>query len=272
MLRPSRRKRRTPTCFSSCRMRVVTFDWTRLSLAAARTTPPSSTTVWNILRDSRSIVLIQRTIVHFYSFEQAGAARHRRCMARVVSTSRPASVAATCFVAIGALAVAMGIGRFAFTPMLPLMLRDGVISQDAGAWLAAGNYLGYLVGALVAGRISLASTSLMIVSLVCTAIATAAVGGTGEPTAWLLLRFGAGVLSAWTLVATSTWALRELTRANRHWLVGVVYSGVGLGIAIVGLFCIAAVHPGVPAQYLWVELGVLAAMISLPPVVLLLIG
>ena len=166
----------------------------------------------------------------------------------------------------------MGIGRFAFTPMLPLMLRDGVISQDAGAWLAASNYLGYLMGALVAGRIALSSTSLMIVSLVCTAIATAAVGGTGEPTAWLLLRFGAGVLSAWTLVATSTWALRELTRANRHWLAGVVYSGVGLGIATVGLFCIAAVRPGVPAQYLWVELGVLAATISLPPVVLLLVG
>ena len=81
-------------------------------------------------------------------------------MATVVTTSRPASVAGTCFVAIGALAVAMGIGRFAFTPMLPLMMRDGVISQDAGAWLAASNYLGYLVGALVAGRISSLSPSL----------------------------------------------------------------------------------------------------------------
>src|SRR5262249_52817779 len=118
----------------------------------------------------------------------------------------------------------------------------------------------------------LSSSSLMVMSLVGTAIATAAIGVTGDPIAWLLLRFCAGVLSAWTLVATSTWALRELTRANRHWLAGVVYSGVGLGIATVGLFCIAAVRPGVPAQYLWVELGVLAATISLPPVVLLLCG
>ena len=79
-----------------------------------------------------------------------------------VSTSRPASIAAICFVAIAALAVAMGIGRFAFTPMLPLMVREGVISQDAGAWLAASNYLGYLCGALVAGRVPLSSPSLMV--------------------------------------------------------------------------------------------------------------
>src|SRR5262249_12989890 len=180
MLRPSRRKRRTPTCFSSCRMRVVTFDWTRLSLAAARTTPPSSTTVWNILRDSRSIVLMQRTIVHFYSFEQAGAARHRRCMARVVSTSRLASVAGTCFVASG---------RVAVRPMLALMVRDGLIPPDAGAWLAASNYLGYLAGALVAGRIPLSSPSLMGISLVGTAAVTAAIGVLDGLAFWLLLRF-----------------------------------------------------------------------------------
>jgi len=187
-------------------------------------------------------------------------------------TPRTRSVITTCIIAVSALAVAMGIGRFAFTPMLPLMLRDGVISQNVGAWLAASNYLGYLTGALVAGRIRLSSSSLMIVSLVGTALATAAVGGTGESCDWLVLRFCAGVLSAWTLVATSTWALRELTRANRPTLVGVVYSGVGLGIAIVGLFCIATVRPGELAQRLWLELGVLAATISLIPAVLLILG
>jgi len=45
------------------------------------------------------------------------------------------------------LAVAMGIGRFAFTPMLPLMLRAGDVDVAQGGWLAAANYVGYLVGA-----------------------------------------------------------------------------------------------------------------------------
>jgi MFS family permease len=44
--------------------------------------------------------------------------------------------------------VAMGIGRFAFTPILPLMQRDlGMINSVAG-WLAGLNYLGYLAGAV----------------------------------------------------------------------------------------------------------------------------
>jgi MFS family permease len=177
----------------------------------------------------------------------------------------PAPVAATCLVAISALAVAMGIGRFAFTPLLPLMVRDGALSQDAGAWLAASNYLGYLAGALVAGRTTLSSASLMVISLIGTAAVTAAIGVVEGLAIWLLLRFAAGLLSAWTLVATSAWALRELARARRTWLAGLVYSGVGLGIAGVGVFCIVSARPGVPAHDLWVGLGVLAALVVAGP-------
>src|ERR1700686_4638413 len=106
-------------------MRVVTFDWTRLSLAAARTTPPSSTTVRKIFRDSRSIVLIIRMILQFNSFVQGRRLRQKRGMTKETRASGTGSVAVTCFIAVSALAVAMGIGRFAFTPMLPLMVRDG---------------------------------------------------------------------------------------------------------------------------------------------------
>ena len=48
-----------------------------------------------------------------------------------------------------ALAVAMGIGRFAFTPLLPMMLDDGVVDLQGASWLASANYLGYLAGALM---------------------------------------------------------------------------------------------------------------------------
>ncbi len=146
------------------------------------------------------------------------------------------------------------------------MVRDGVISQDTGAWLAASNYLGYLAGALVAGRVPLSSPSLMGISLVGTAVVTAAIGVLDGLGVWLVLRFTAGLLSAWTLVATSTWALRELARANRAQLAGLAYSGVGLGIAVVGVFCIVAARPGVPAQDLWVGLGELAILIAAGPV------
>jgi predicted MFS family arabinose efflux permease len=78
--------------------------------------------------------------------------------------------------------------------------------------------------------------------------------------AWITLRFLAGVLSAYAFVATSAWALQHLTRAASANLSGIVYAGVGIGIALTGLFCVAAAQPGVPAGQLWLELGVLAAL------------
>ena len=47
------------------------------------------------------------------------------------------------------LAAAMGIGRFAFTPLLPLMQASEGLTLTQGGWLAGANYLGYLIGALV---------------------------------------------------------------------------------------------------------------------------
>src|SRR5882724_4493276 len=101
---------------------------------------------------------------------------------------------------------------------------------------------------------------LMRASLAGIVMATAAMGAFDGLAAWIILRFVAGVLSAYTLVATSAWALQHLTRAANANLSGIVYAGVGLGIALTGLFCIAAAQPGVPAGQLWLELGALAAL------------
>lgn len=131
--------------------------------------------------------------------------------------TRPAalSVAAACAIAAIALAVAMGIGRFAFTPLLPLMVRDGSLAPSAGAWLAASNYLGYLAGALTASRLGLSLPLVMRVSLGGTVAATAAMGVFDGLAVWASLRFLAGVMSAWTLVATSAWVLKQLAEARR---------------------------------------------------------
>ena len=181
--------------------------------------------------------------------------------------ARPAtlSVAAACAIAFIALAVAMGIGRFAFTPLLPLMVRDGALPQSAGAWLAASNYLGYLAGALTASRLGFTLPALMRVSLAGTVLTTVAMGAFDGLAMWAVLRFLAGAMSAWTLVATSAWVLQHLARAGRTNLSGIVYAGVGAGIAVAGLFCLAAAQPGVPASRLWLELGALAALVIVVP-------
>jgi len=172
---------------------------------------------------------------------------------------------AVCLAAMISLAVAMGVGRFAFTPLFPLMVRDGLLDSEAGAMLAASNYLGYLVGALVAARIRVKAATLLALGLISTVIVTAAIGWTASVPLWAMLRFVAGVMSAWTLVATSAWGLGWLAAQGRPHLAGALFSGVGLGIAAAGLFCLLAAGPEVSSLGMWIELAGLAAIVTLVP-------
>jgi MFS family permease len=168
-----------------------------------------------------------------------------------------------------ALAIAMGIGRFAFTPMLPLMIRAGSVDVAAGGWLAAANYAGYLLGALTTARLPLTPQRVGLLSLAVIVLSTAAMGWTGSVAIWLLLRFVAGVASAWALVSTSVWCLGWLARLDRPAGAGVLYAGVGVGIALAGLYCWRAGVAGVVPEGLWMQLGALA-LVGLVVVALLM--
>jgi MFS family permease len=163
------------------------------------------------------------------------------------------------------LAIAMGVGRFAFTPMFPLMVRDGLLNNENGTLLAAGNYLGYLLGAMLAARIKIKSSFLLIFGLVSTMAVTAAVGWTSSVFVWTLLRLVAGIMSAWTLIAASAWGLAWLALLRLQHLAGIIFAGVGLGIAAVGVFCVVTTRFGVPAARMWVDLAFLAGILVLFP-------
>lgn len=174
-----------------------------------------------------------------------------------IALARPSFVA-TCIAGLLALAVAMGIGRFAFTPMLPLMIRAGSVDVADGGWLAAANYAGYLLGALTTVRIPLTPQRIGLVALSAIVLSTAAMGLTASLPAWLVLRFVAGAASAWALVSTSVWCLAWLARFERPSGAGLLYAGVGVGIALAGLHCWRAGAAGVAADALWLQLGALA--------------
>lgn len=159
---------------------------------------------------------------------------------------------------VGALAIAMGIGRFAFTPLLPLMLRDGALESGFGATWAVANYAGYLLGALTAPLIASRPDKAIRPALVGIAVTTLAVplavGWTGVGP---LLRGASGVFSAWVLVGTSAWCLTELARRGRAKAGAWVYTGVGIGIAVTGL--LIWLGGSEPSSNLWLGLGVIAS-------------
>src|SRR5262249_15784794 len=96
-------------------MRVVTLDGTRCSFAAALLTPPCSTTDLQMGSAARSMFSFrERSVPNYSLFMQA-----RSTQTAPMPTAWPVALAG-----LAALAAAMGIGRFAFTPILPLMQDD----------------------------------------------------------------------------------------------------------------------------------------------------
>ncbi|MGS0621493.1 YbfB/YjiJ family MFS transporter [Ralstonia sp. VS2407] len=161
-----------------------------------------------------------------------------------------------------ALSVAMGIGRFAFTPILPMMLHDGSLTLAQGSWLATGNYLGYFVGALACMAVRGDAARLIRTGLVATVLLTAGMGVLQGQPAWLLLRFAAGMASALVFVFTAGWCLHRLTELGHAALGGIIFCGPGLGIAIPGLAASGMVALGWHATSAWIAFGVLSALLS----------
>ena len=149
---------------------------------------------------------------------------------------RPAAVA---LAGMLALAVAMGVGRFAFTPLLPMMLHDGVVTLTEGSWLATANYVGYLVGALACMALPgllprlyerWHPARLARAGLVATVLLTLAMA-LPLPDSWPALRFAAGVASAFVLLNTAARDKGRLTVRGRPAMGGLVFCGPGVGIA-----------------------------------------
>ncbi|MGH7305198.1 MAG: YbfB/YjiJ family MFS transporter [Candidatus Rokuibacteriota bacterium] len=161
-----------------------------------------------------------------------------------------------------ALAVAMGIGRFAFTPILPMMQEDAGVSIAMGGWLASANYAGYLAGALSVIWWRVGATTGIRAGLVTIGLGTLAMGLVHHLALWLVLRALAGVASAWVLIYVSAWCLERLASLDRLALSSTVYAGIGAGIALAGGLCLALMHVGAGSARAWILLGLLSIVLS----------
>jgi MFS family permease len=159
---------------------------------------------------------------------------------------------------LAALAVAIGIGRFAFTPILPMMQDDSGLTIAQAGWLASANYAGYLAGALSAISARIRAATAIRAGLLVIGLSTLAMGLEQPFLSWLVLRFVAGVASAWVLVFVSAWSLERLAGHPR--LSGVVYAGVGTGIVIAGGVCLIVAVAG--SAVAWLALGVISLWVT----------
>ena len=184
-------------------------------------------------------------------------------------SASPWAIAVACSIA---LATAMGIGRFAFTPLLPIMLTDGVVDLPGASYLASANYLGYLMGALLCTFQPLIwsrfknlppvlATTWLRSGLVATCVLTLGMA-LQVPALWPWLRFAAGVASAFVFIFTSGWCLARLAEQNASNLGGIMFTGPGLGIALSGVLASGMVVLQWKASAGWLIFGALACVLT----------
>src|SRR5258706_7805758 len=176
--------------------------------------------------------------------------------------SRSASAWASALAGLAAPGVAIGIGPFAFPPILPMMQEDFGLSVSEAGWLASANYTGYLVGALSAIGLRLQSTTAIRAGLLAIGLSTLAMGLDHSFALWVVLLAIAGIASAWVLVFVSTWALERLALLGRSQLSGTVYPGVGTGIVIAGGACLVVMSLHARSADAWLSLGVISIAVT----------
>lgn len=177
-----------------------------------------------------------------------------------IGAPRPIVASAT-----SGLAAAMGIGRFVYTPILPVMAKAVGVSAGESALVATSNYAGYLVAAIVLSLRPRWRGRAMIRTLTASLVVSeAAMAATTNVEVWAALRFIAGASSA-GLFISCVGAVTALVASKTvsPVMAAVAFSGVGVGIGLTGLLALAT-EDNATWQQMWLGSSVLTALLLLP--------
>ncbi|MGU3575493.1 YbfB/YjiJ family MFS transporter [Brucellaceae bacterium C25G] len=158
------------------------------------------------------------------------------------------------------LMIGMGFGRFAFTGLYPLMVRDGQVTVEAGSIAASVNYAGYLFGALLAVFLSsFSSRRLCAYSTVITVVTLFLLGALLPD--WLLIavRGIAGISSAIAMVAASHWLIHDHQQNQKA---PVLFAGVGVGIIISAELIAIANKAAFSSYTIWLVIALTALVLG----------
>ena len=166
---------------------------------------------------------------------------------------------------IFSLLLALGVARFAYTPLLPLMQKQAGLGVTDAGWLAAINYAGYLGGAIVASRISdlVFKDRLYRMGMLMAIVSTAMMGLSDNLIVWMLSRFLAGFSSAAAMLLGTGLILNWLIRHNRRLELGIHFSGIGMGIALCSV-AVGLMQPYLDWREQWFVFTAVGCLLAVP--------
>lgn len=159
----------------------------------------------------------------------------------------------------------LGIARFAYTPLIPLMSSSG-LSEELAGLLAAVNYLGYFSGAILAIRIQSWHIKFYAyrLGLVLAIGSTWLMGVTEHLWVWAFSRYLAGLSSAASMLLASGLILQHLRVQGRRAELGAHFAGLGLGIALVAALVEVFNQAQLAWQTQWIYFALLGFLLAGP--------
>lgn len=175
----------------------------------------------------------------------------------------PARVQRAILSAFCASLIGIGLARFAYTPLLPVIVNAHWFGSSAAAYLGAANLAGYLAGALL-GRPLAARMPVAIALRLMMVVATAAFFACATPVSFLwffVWRFVAGLSGGVLMVLAAPTVLPHVSPSRRGLAGGIIFVGVGIGIVASGTLVPLLLRQGLTAT--WVGLGILSLLLTL---------
>lgn len=160
-----------------------------------------------------------------------------------------------------AMAAAMGIGRFVYTPILPMMMEEAGLDAAAAGLIASANYLGYLLGAFAAayGWAAGRERRVVIAALGVNALLLALMATTGSPAAMAAVRLGGGVASAFVMVFSAAIIINPQPADDRPKVQSIHFAGVGAGMALSALATGVLAQAGFGWRLEWAVMALICA-------------
>ena len=174
------------------------------------------------------------------------------------------NVAILILTGIAALTIAVGIGRFSYTPILPYMISELNLTTTEAGLIASSNYLGYLLGSLIPifPQFPKNIRSIFIYSIFISIISLFAMGLTNTFEVFILIRFIHGVFSAFVLILGTSLIVSHVQKKGKLFLGTAHFSGVGLGMALSAIVVSYLGFLNFTWDELWFSIGILAIMLS----------
>jgi len=170
------------------------------------------------------------------------------------------------FAGICSLIVTVGVARFSYSLLLPIMQDNAGLTESGGGWLATTNYMGYMLGVLLAASLHNLNHKYYLhrVYLILSIITCAAMVITTDMITWAVLRFIAGICASGGMIIASGLILKWLVNNNHRAELGIHFSGVGLSIIVTSLLVEVMLAMSANWQQQWLALAVMAAIVAIP--------